>query len=104
MAKSRQTSSDENFQLVSVFGGYISKPEITNVKPNYLVKGSKNVFVDYANRVVSRNGYTLYRGASVISNQLITDGNFLSDPSLSGWNFGPGWSWDNINNRMVFTS
>ena len=49
------------FGLIDAFGGYISKAEVTNITPNYLVKGSKNVLVDYSNRVISRPGYTLYR-------------------------------------------
>ena len=56
--------NDDDFKLVTAFPGYISKPEITNVKPSYLVKGSKNVLIDYANRVISRRGYVLYRQAN----------------------------------------
>lgn len=55
---------EENFGLVQLFSGYISKPEITAVSPSYLVPGSKNVLVDFAQRVISRNGYSLYRAAN----------------------------------------
>lgn len=51
---------EDVFGVVSDFAGYVSKPEITNLLPNYLVKGSKNVLVDYGNRVTSRNGFILY--------------------------------------------
>lgn len=51
---------EASFGLVELFAGYISKPEVTAVTPAYLVKGSKNVLVDYAQRVISRNGYKLY--------------------------------------------
>lgn len=58
---------EDDFKTVTGFLGYVSKPEITNLKPNYLVKGSKNVLIDYANRIISRNGYTLY-GAAAAAN------------------------------------
>lgn len=58
------SNSEENFQLTSNFLGYVSKPEITNLKPGFLVKGSKNVLIDYANRIISRNGYTLLGAAA----------------------------------------
>lgn len=51
---------EDDFKIINSFLSYISKPEITNTKPNFLVKGSKNVLLDYANRIISRNGYTLF--------------------------------------------
>lgn len=51
---------EASFGLVELFSGYISKPEVTAVTPAYLMKGSKNVLIDYAQRVISRNGYKLY--------------------------------------------
>lgn len=59
--------NQDNFKTVVDFKGYISKPEITNVGPQFLVKGSKNVLIDYANRIISRNGYTLF-GATAATN------------------------------------
>lgn len=56
--------NENNFQVINKFPSYISKPEITNISPAYLVKGSKNILIDYANRVVSRNGYTLFGAAN----------------------------------------
>lgn len=55
---------EESFGLTQLFPSYISKPEITALSPAYLVKGSKNVVIDYAQRVISRNGFTLYRQAN----------------------------------------
>lgn len=55
---------EDFFGLITAFGGYVSKPEVTNITPNFLVPGSKNVMIDYANRVISRPGYTLYRQAN----------------------------------------
>lgn len=56
--------NEENYKLTTGFKSYISKPEITALAPNFLVKGSKNVLIDYAKRVVSRNGYTLFGAPS----------------------------------------
>jgi hypothetical protein len=55
---------EDSFNLTSGFKSYVSKPEITALAPNFLVKGSKNVLIDYAARVISRNGYSLYRQAN----------------------------------------
>lgn len=57
--------NEDSFKTISNFkGGYVSKPEITNINPSFLVKGSKNVFIDYGNRVISRNGYTVFGAAN----------------------------------------
>ena len=56
--------ADEWFGLMSSFLGYFSKPDITSLAPNCLVAGSKNVYIDYAQRVVSRPGYTLFGAAN----------------------------------------
>lgn len=53
-----------NFGLIQLFQSYVSKPEITALSPSFLVRGSQNVLVDYAQRVISRNGYTLYNQAN----------------------------------------
>lgn len=55
--------NEESFKTTQGFKSYISKPEITALDPRFLVKGSKNVLIDYAQRVVSRNGYTLFGAA-----------------------------------------
>lgn len=60
-----KTSIDPDaFQTTTLFNSYVAKPEITDLAPTYLVKGSKNVLIDYAQRVISRNGYALYRQAN----------------------------------------
>lgn len=58
------TQIEENFNLIELFAGYMSKSEITALSPRVLVPGSKNVLCDYANRIISRNGYTLYGQAN----------------------------------------
>lgn len=56
--------TEENFKLTKGYKSYVSKPEITDLAPNYLVPGSKNVLIDFANRVISRNGYILFGAAN----------------------------------------
>lgn len=58
--------NEENFKVTTGFKSYISKPELTALAPNFLVKGSKNVLVDFAQRVISRNGYTLFGAAGTL--------------------------------------
>lgn len=51
---------EDNFKTNIGFKSYVNKPEITALDPRFLVKGSKNVLLDYANRIISRNGYTIF--------------------------------------------
>jgi hypothetical protein len=55
---------EENFNLTQLFASYVNKPEITALSPSFLVAGSQNVLIDYGQRVISRNGYKLYRQAN----------------------------------------
>jgi hypothetical protein len=55
--------NEDDFQLTKEFKSYVSKPEITDLSPNFLVKGSKNVIIDNAQRIVSRLGYILFGAA-----------------------------------------
>lgn len=55
---------EDNFKLTDKFASYVSKPEITDLGPTFLVKGSKNVLVDFAQRVRSRAGYILFGAAN----------------------------------------
>lgn len=56
--------AENDFKVTKGFKSYVSKPEITDLDPRFLVRGSKNMIIDYANRVISRNGYTLYNQAN----------------------------------------
>ncbi len=58
------TEIEENFSLTQLFRGYSAKAEITALSPSFLVPGSKNVLIDYSQRVISRNGYELYNQAN----------------------------------------
>ena len=53
-----------NFKIIENFKSYVANPEITALTPDFLVKGSKNVLLDFAKRVISRNGYTLFGSAA----------------------------------------
>lgn len=55
---------EEDFNLIQLFASYVNKPEITALTPAFLVAGSQNVLIDYAQRVISRNGYKLYNQAN----------------------------------------
>lgn len=56
--------NEDNFKILQPFKSYVNKPEVTSLDPRFLVKGSKNVLIDYASRVISRNGYTLFGAAN----------------------------------------
>ena len=62
----------DDFKTISIYKGYISKPEITNINPSFLVKESQNVLVDFANRIVSRLGYTLYGAANTGAGKIVS--------------------------------
>lgn len=47
------------FEITSAFKGYHAREDITNLPPGYLVKGSKDVLSNSANRIGVRKGYTL---------------------------------------------
>jgi hypothetical protein len=76
------TEVEENFNLIELFSSYVNKPEITALSPRFLVSGSKNVLVDYANRIISRNGYELYNQAAH-GPELVSNGNF--NGNANGW-------------------
>lgn len=56
--------NEDDFKLTDKFASYVSKPEITDLGPTFLVKGSKNVLIDFAQRVRSRAGYVLFGAAN----------------------------------------
>lgn len=58
---------EDAFKTVQGYKSYVSKPELTALDIRYLVKGSKNVLIDYANRIISRNGYNLWGAAATIN-------------------------------------
>lgn len=46
----------EKFVLTQEYGGYVNKPEPTNINSKYIVKGSKNVVVNVDGSIGSRKG------------------------------------------------
>lgn len=53
-----------DFTLTQKFLGWATKPEATNMNIEFLNSGSKNVLVDFANRIVTRGGMALYGAAA----------------------------------------
>lgn len=49
----------KEYVVVDQFKGYISKPDITNIGPGYLVVGSKNVSINTSSRLEFDKGYKL---------------------------------------------
>jgi len=96
---------EDFFGLVSLFAGYISKPEITALTPNYLVPGSKNVLIDYANRVISRNGYKLYNqkntGAGAVKGSYEWNTSTGSQFSLRTWDQTLDFDWNGAYNALL---
>lgn len=105
-----QQDPEDNFQVTKGFKSYVSKPEITDLAPNYLVKGSKNVLVDYANRIISRLGYTLF-GAAAADGTSGIKGSFDWDTStaksfaLRSWGksleFYWNGAWNTLSNNLA---
>lgn len=56
-----------DFTLTNKFLGYASSPELTNMNVEYLASGSKNMLIDWANRVVTRAGMALYGAAAGVN-------------------------------------
>jgi len=52
------------FVITHSFGGYLERDDITNIAPNFLVKGSFNVISTDGRRVGNREGYTLFGSAN----------------------------------------
>lgn len=96
---------EENFGLTQLFNGYISKPEVTALSPSYLVSGSKNVLVDYAQRVISRNGYTLYNqvntGAGGIKGSYDWETSTAARYSLRAYDHTLQFDWNSTYNTLL---
>lgn len=56
----------EKYQVVDSFKGYVSKPDITNIGPGYLVIGSKNVSINTSSRLEFDKGYRLDGAISTV--------------------------------------
>lgn len=96
---------DEDFNLTTAFGGYISKPELTNTSPAFLVAGSQNVLVDYANRIISRNGYKLYNQPNTGGNGIKGSYDWLTSTgsqfSLRAYDHTLEFDWEGAYNTLL---
>ena len=53
----------KDFRLVDSFKGYVNSTDVTNLDPRFLVAPSQNVIINDGEKVVTRNGYSLYGAA-----------------------------------------
>jgi hypothetical protein len=96
---------EETFKTIQQFKSYVSKPEITNLSPQFLVRGSKNCLIDYANRIISRNGYELY-GSAATSGSTGIKGSYEWDTStvrqypMRAWGSTLEFYWNNTWNTL----
>ena len=74
------TGNLEPYSLIVDPLGYINKREITNCDPRFLIKGSKNVYINDGDKVSTRLGYTRDGQARVV-----TEGHDSSSDWASKW-------------------
>jgi len=73
-----KTSQPIEYSLVVSPKGYFSKREITNMEPNALVAGSKNMIINDGDKVATRKGYTLDGSAGAIPSGVDSSYDFIS--------------------------
>ena len=99
------TEQEENFNLVQLFQSYVNKPEITALSPSFLVSGSQNVLIDYAQRVISRNGYRLYHqentGGGGIKGSYEWETSTGSQFSLRAFDHALQFDWNDTYNTLL---
>ena len=79
MAKKLKTTKDPiEYSLVISPKGYFNKREITNMEPNCLVVGSKNMIINDGDKVATRKGYTLDGSAGAVTNKINSSYDFIS--------------------------
>lgn len=97
--------TEGGFILKNLFPSYVSKPEITAISPSYLVKGSKNVLLDYAQRIISRNGYALYRqannGGGPVRGSYVWDTSTRTQYSMRSFDDKLQFDWNGTYNTLV---
>lgn len=96
---------EENFNLTQLFQSYVNKPEITALTPAFLVAGSQNVLIDYAQRVISRNGYTLYNQANTGAGGIKSSFDWQSsngfNTNLRAWDHTLEFDWNGTYNTLL---
>ena len=106
MAQQLLGTPEDSFQVTRGFKSYVSKPEITELTPDFLVVGSKNVLIDYASRVVSRLGYTLFGAAgdtasTGIKSSYEWDTSIGTQLPLRGWGSVLEFYWNGAWNTLM---
>lgn len=96
---------EDNFKTTQGFKSYVNKPEVTALSSQFLVKGSKNVLIDYGSRVISRNGYTLYHdaattGATGVKSSYDWETSTLRKYSLKVYDDKIAFDWNNTYNVL----
>lgn len=95
---------EENFNLIQLFASYVNKPEITALTPSFLVAGSQNVLIDYAQRVISRNGYKLYNQANTGKGGIKSSYDWQSsngfNTNLRAWDHTLEFDWNGTYNTL----
>ena len=61
----------KDFTLTKEYLGYQSKKDITNADPRYLAMGSQNVLINAGEKIVSRDGISLYGQAGTVGESII---------------------------------
>ena len=62
-----------DYQVISGVRGYVTKPDPTNIPPDYLVAGSQNVIINDQEKAESRSGYELFGKASTTARAIDSD-------------------------------
>lgn len=105
MASQNSATDPDVFQTTTLFNSYVSKPEITDLTPNFLVKASKNVLIDYAQRVISRNGYQLFgaknTGAGAITSSYVWHTSDGQEIPIRVWDSTLEFYWNGQWNTML---
>ena len=73
-----KTYNPIEYSLVTSPKGYFSKREITNMEPNCLVKGSKNMIINDGDKLQTRKGFTMDGTAGTIPNGIESNYDFIS--------------------------
>ena len=74
----KKTANPIEYSLVISPKGYFNKREITNMEPNCLVAGSKNMIINDGDKVATRKGFTLDGSAGAIANGIDSSYDFIS--------------------------
>lgn len=72
----------EQFQLISEYLGYVTKPDKTNIAAGYLVAGSQNMRTNNGDQLSSRMGYALLGAAATNANPIISSYEWITNRGI----------------------